>query len=140
MSDPQGVTDPSYHDAVSVACSLRNVCWWLLVELGRENHPMPATQAELQRLEAENPWLTRIENAPLEERLTREEWRERQEAHWESTRQASMEAGWVNSNVLMDAKLGREEFEALLDVKLQQAKISLMDHWKERNEDPAQDA
>ena len=71
------VLDPSYKEAVDVACTLRSFCWFMLGELSRAGHPQPATQAYLQRLEAANPWVTREDNTPLEERLTEAEWRMR---------------------------------------------------------------
>lgn len=73
------VIEPAYPDAVNLARRLRGIAWYLLTELGRHNHPQPATQTLLQMLEEENPWVAAQDPTPLEERLTEAEWKARNE-------------------------------------------------------------
>jgi len=131
MSDIIDITEPAYPDAVELARILRDTCWYLLRELGRHGHPQPVTQTVLQTLEEQHPWVAAQDPTPLEERLTEAEWEERQQERFAESMEASRKRGDLYASVgLARRDIDRNDragIEALLDVKLEQTKISLMD-------------
>lgn len=130
MSDIIEVIEPTYPDAVELSRRFRNICWFLLQELGRHHYAQPATQSLVQRLEEDYPWLTVQDPTPLAERLTEAEWEERQQERFADSAAAARKRGDLFASVALARRdidrNDRAGIEALLDVKLSMVKQEML--------------